>query len=91
LHWTKGQQRVQTYVATTPRHHGHVFGFCNDCGSPMPSSAPGSPAAKLPAGAVDSPLPALPILHVYVGSKAPWYEITDSWPQLDVAPDEAAH
>jgi hypothetical protein len=40
----------------------------------------------LPAGAIDSPLPSLPAVHLYVGSKAPWYEITDSWPQFEELP-----
>jgi hypothetical protein len=40
----------------------------------------------LPAGAIDTPLPPLPAVHLYVGSKAPWYEITDSWPQFEELP-----
>jgi hypothetical protein len=48
--------------------------------------AAGSEAAMLPAGAIDTPLPPLPAVHLYVGSKAPWYEIVDSWPQFKELP-----
>jgi hypothetical protein len=60
--------------------------FCADCGSSVPSAAAGSETAMLPAGAIDSPLPALPAVHLYSGSKAPWYEITDSWPRFEELP-----
>ncbi|MND05055.1 hypothetical protein D3C83_256250 [compost metagenome] len=40
----------------------------------------------LPAGAIDSPLSPLPAVHLYVGSKAPWYEIADGWPQFAELP-----
>ena len=57
-----------------------------DCGSPVPSLAAGQPLAMLPAGAIDSVLPPLPGVHLYVGSKAPWYTITDAWPQFAELP-----
>ena len=57
-----------------------------DCGSPVPSLAAGQPLGMLPAGAVDSVLPPLPGVHLYVGSKAPWYTITDAWPQFAELP-----
>jgi hypothetical protein len=40
----------------------------------------------LPAGAIDTELAPLPAVHLYVGSKAPWYAITDAWPQFDELP-----
>jgi hypothetical protein len=52
----------------------------------MPSVPTGSASALLPAGAIDSPLPPLPAVHLYVGSKAPWYEIADAWPQCAELP-----
>ena len=56
------------------------------CGSFMPSGLESPAAMQIPAGAIDSPLPPLPAVHLYVGSKAPWYEITDSWPQFEELP-----
>jgi hypothetical protein len=60
--------------------------FCSDCGSPVPTVAPESPTALLPAGAIDTPLSPLPAVHLYVGSKAAWCEIADAWPQFTELP-----
>jgi hypothetical protein len=40
----------------------------------------------LPAGAIDSELPSLPAVHLYVASKAPGVPITDAWPQFAELP-----
>jgi hypothetical protein len=37
--------------------------------------------AWVPAGALDQDLGVLPTVHIYVGSKAPWFCITDDLPQ----------
>ena len=84
--WIKGQDRVASYAATSARHYANVLGFCANCGSFMPSGLESPAAMQIPAGAIDSPLPPLPAVHLYVGSKAPWYEITDSWPQFEELP-----
>jgi len=31
-----------------------------------------------------------PLCHVYVGSKAPWFEITDALPQYETRPPHSA-
>ena len=80
----RGETSVRRYKLPT-RQYG--TDFCGECGSPVPRV--GADAAMLPSGAIDSPLPPLPAVHLYVGSKAPWYEISDSWPQFDeLAPPE---
>jgi hypothetical protein len=38
-------------------------------------------------GALDSDPINRPICHVYVGSKAPWHEITDALPQFQELPE----
>ena len=82
--WHQGQARVRSYALPAPRQYG--IDFCADCGSPMPSAPSGSATVMLPAGTIDSPLPPLPAVHLYVGSKAPWYEIADAWPQFAELP-----
>jgi len=67
-----------------PRNYG--TDFCEDCGSLVPSAAPGSASAMLPAGAIDTALPPLPAVHLYVASKAPWHDIVDRWPQFQELP-----
>jgi hypothetical protein len=82
--WDRGEARIRSYALPSPRRY--ATDFCSECGSLVPSAAAGSDAAGLPAGAIDSPLRPLPAVHLYVGSKAPWYEISDSWPRFAELP-----
>jgi len=78
--WVRGEASIRSYALPPPSQYR--TDFCADCGSPVPAAAAGLETAMLPAGAIDSPLPPLPAVHLYVGSKAPWYEIADAWPQF---------
>jgi hypothetical protein len=80
--WLRGRERVRHYALPPPRHY--AVAFCADCGSPLPTTATGT--MLIPAGSIDSELPPLPGVHLYVGSMAPWYTITDDWPQFDELP-----
>jgi hypothetical protein len=82
--WLRGDARTRRYALPAPRKY--TADFCADCGSPVPSVAAGQPSVRVPAGTIDSELPALPSVHLYVGSKATWYEITDDWPQFAELP-----
>jgi hypothetical protein len=82
--WLRGRDRARAYRLPQPRHY--QVDFCTRCGSLVPSVARGIGLALLPAGAIDTPLPPLPMVHIYVGSKAPWYEIGDRWPQFTELP-----
>jgi hypothetical protein len=84
FHWTTGAERVRHYALPPPRKY--TTEFCADCGSLTPSVPAGSATAALPAGAIDTPLAPLPAVHLYAGSKAPWYEISGSWPQFAELP-----
>jgi hypothetical protein len=82
--WSRGEARVRSYALPAPRQYG--TDFCVDCGSLVPSAAPGSASAMLPAGAIDTALPPLPAVHLYVASKAPWHDIVDAAPQFAELP-----
>jgi hypothetical protein len=82
--WLRGQEKVRHYALPAPR--AYRADFCVDCGSPVPRLLGQQATAMLPAGAIDTELPPLPALHIYVASKAPWYEITDAWPQFAELP-----
>jgi hypothetical protein len=82
--WLRGEARVRRYALPAPRSYS--ADFCADCGSAAPSVFEGQPLVMLPAGNIDSELPQLPAVHLYVGSKAPWYTIADAWPQFDELP-----
>jgi hypothetical protein len=40
----------------------------------------------VPVGALDTPFAVQSRVHIYVGSKAPWFAITDSHPQFSELP-----
>jgi hypothetical protein len=80
--WVRGKDRVRRYALPAPRQY--TTDFCAECGSLVPSVAAGS--AMLPAGAIDTQLEPLPAVHLYVGSKAAWYEITGNGPQFAELP-----
>jgi hypothetical protein len=82
--WDRGEARIRSYAMPTPRKYG--TDFCAECGSPVPNAAGGAAMVMLPTGAIDSPLPSLPAVHLYVGSKASWYDIADAWPQFEELP-----
>lgn len=56
--------------------------FCRECGSPIISRRDAMPDfVRVRLGTVDSPLAQSPSAHIYVGSKADWFEIHDELPQ----------
>src|SRR5262245_46856317 len=72
-----GRGLVQPYESSpgTQRH------FCRVCGSRIPSRT-GDGKVFVPAGLLDDDPTVKPSLHEFVGSKAPWWEITDELPQF---------
>src|SRR5262249_1450697 len=52
------------------------------CGSPMPRLDEERGIALVSMGGLDGDPSAHPTRHIYVGSKAPWYDITDDLPQF---------
>jgi hypothetical protein len=55
--------------------------FCRVCGSPMPRIVPNRSYLVIPMGSVEGEPGSRPREHIFVGSKAPWYEIADALPQ----------
>jgi hypothetical protein len=73
-----GQEDVQSY-ASSP---GISRSFCRHCGATLQyitDSQPDSFALAL--GTLDDDPGVRPESHIFVRSKAPWFEITDSLPQ----------
>jgi hypothetical protein len=61
--------------------------FCGTCGSPMVWSQDRDPdALAIALGTVDGDPGGRPEAHIYSGSRACWYEITDALPQHDDLP-----
>ena len=59
--------------------------FCARCGSVVPGD-PFEEMVFLPAGNFDEDPGVRPLAHIFVGSKAPWYEIPDRLPRFDAYP-----
>lgn len=74
--WTAGEDLVQGY-ASSP---GTTRCFCGRCGSSLASAHDGV-VGEVAIGTVDGDPGARPAEHIFVGSKAPWHDITDALPQ----------
>lgn len=91
--WLQGEHLVSYYESSPGFHRG----FCSRCGSPIVNRpAPNYAAAAIrgtdlgvPLGILDSDPGVRPELHCFVGSKAPWFEITDDLPQYEAYPPAA--
>jgi hypothetical protein len=55
--------------------------FCKTCGSRAPFQAMDGEVTLVPAGLFDDDPKVKPTFHMFVGSKAPWWDITDDLPQ----------
>jgi hypothetical protein len=75
---------------TNLRYFGDPKGLhdksCGECGSVLYSIIPGNGNAHIAMGTLVDVPSIRPQFHIYVGSKAPWFEITDDLPQFDELP-----
>lgn len=60
--------------------------FCGRCGSPLPMVEAWDPLVGIPAGLLDDEPGVSASSHIFVGSRAPWWEISDSLPQHETWP-----
>jgi hypothetical protein len=77
--WTRGAELVAEYKLPEARFFTHAF--CRTCGSSTPRRATDRGFAVIPAGSFDGDPGAREREHIFVASKAPWWEITDALPQ----------
>jgi hypothetical protein len=63
--------------------------FCSRCGSPLYARLDAEPESiRLRLGTLREDPGLRPVAHVWVGSMAPWFEISDELPRfVEVAPD----
>ena len=79
VRFTRGADQLASYKVPDAKHFTHVF--CRTCGSPMPRISPTRGIAVVPMGALDDDPGLHPQAHIFVGSKAPWFDIADQLPQ----------
>jgi hypothetical protein len=81
LTFTRGADRLAHYKIPDAQFFTQVF--CKTCGSPMPRIDLDRDIAVIPLGSLDDHPCRTADAHIYVGSRAPWFTITDAVPQFD--------
>jgi hypothetical protein len=79
--WLSGHDLLTVYE-TSP---GIVWAFCRICGSSLGVPKDGQ-LREITLGSLDTDPGVRPAEHMFVGSKAAWFEITDKLPQHDAWP-----
>ena len=83
--YLSGAKDVKVYASSDT----HRRSFCSVCGSNILVELLSEPdALYLSMGTIEGDPPRPPGYHIYVGSRAPWHEITDALPQYEAEPDE---
>lgn len=76
----KGEELIRFYESSPGEHKA----FCSVCSSSLFTRFDAKPDVYgFPLGTLDTDPGAHPGRHVFVASKAPWFEITDDLPQHD--------
>lgn len=81
--WLRGEDLIATYKSS----ENNSRNFCRVCGSSVPSVVQEMNHVCIPMGTLDGDPNINPCVHIFVASKAPWFEITDSLPQYAEMPD----
>ena len=81
--WTSGVEFLERYESSA----GKQRCFCEKCGSPLVLTDSGQ-IMEVVLGTIDGDPGVRPREHIFVASKAPWYEIADALPQFEEWPPE---
>lgn len=73
MRFTQGEDLLTFYKLPDARYFAQVF--CRRCGAKMPRTDASRKIAVIPFGSLDDPPPITPQCHIFVDSKAPWFEI----------------
>jgi len=77
--WLHGEDALRSFKVPDAERFTHTF--CGTCSATLPRVQPGIGAVVIPVGSIDGDIPGRPRVHIFVDSKAPWYEIPDALPQ----------
>jgi hypothetical protein len=84
IRFTRGQELIARYRSSPEAERS----FCSRCGSNLLFEPDESPdLVWVAAGGLDSESQVRPDAHIFVGSKAPWFDIDDDLPQHEVDSD----
>jgi hypothetical protein len=87
VRFTRGEELLASYKV--PEARFFTTRFCRRCGSPMPRRDPERGICVVPLGSLDDDPGVRSTGHIFVASKAPWYQITDDLPQYAEYPPGA--
>ncbi len=83
--YVSGESDIKVYASS--EFNDRVF--CAECGSNILVDSKQDPGTLyISMGTVDGDPPCPPGYHIFVGSKAPWHEITDDLEQYDTWPPD---
>jgi len=77
--WLAGEDAIREYRTSS----GYTTRFCGTCGSLVPMFQDEGEYVVLHAGALDQDPGSRPVHHIFVGSKASWFEIADDLPRYE--------
>jgi hypothetical protein len=86
LELTRGAEDVVLRFGDGPDHNIN----CRHCGSFLYAVVRDGTYVHVAMGTLTDTPTIRPSMHIFVGSKAPWYEITDDLPQYEAFPPEAS-
>lgn len=75
----RGESLLESYKV--PEAARFRQNFCRTCGSILPRPTEGLPTLAIPLGSLDDDPGGRPSGHIFVGSKAPWFDITGPLPR----------
>jgi hypothetical protein len=81
--WISGEDLLKKYETLS----GAGWCFCTNCGSSLAGTANGK-ITSITLGTVEGDPGIKPESHIFVGSKAHWYEIKDDLQQFDERPPD---
>jgi hypothetical protein len=81
LRWLRGEDLVHRFKL--PGAERFTNCFCQVCSSILPRVDQARGLAIVPAGTLDGDPGARERFHIFTGSKAPWYEISDDLPRFE--------
>lgn len=76
--WICGVEQIKSYKV----HGLDDRNFCGNCGSKVPLIELEDNNVIIPAGTLDTILNVKPMVHIFVDSKASWYEFHDDLPKF---------
>jgi hypothetical protein len=79
LSYPRGEELLASFEPPDAERFSHVF--CSRCGSTLPFRNETRGLVGVPMGSLDDDPGFSPRAHIFVDSKAPWFEISDDLPR----------